>query len=158
MRKIFLFFAVILTSQYLTAQQSQNKKLFHEIEAGVVVNATEAKILREEGLEFEKNIFTDLLVRTNRSYHEVMYGFVNHSFNFINGYFLDQPKEWDVYIVYSAGMKEKWRYGGIGLEKEFEFKKLKIIPYLEYGYNNHSKNFISLGLFISKQAKLWVRK
>ncbi len=151
--QLIIFFSVISFSLF-----SQEKLELQKITLGLMtpVIATE-KIGDGNNFKTYYDLRPSMNFLTSKTHHHMMYSFGGNNLQTMHGFALSD--EFGIYGFFSKNLSKKDKYLGIGGEKFiFAGKDLVIVIWSEVGTDFENGNFLSFGVTIHPQIKIWEKK
>lgn len=139
-----------------------NAQVVQKITGGAILGtiASTSFDRSEKPFSLGYNLSPNVTIFTSKTYHNVMYGLGNNSLSSLNGYFLNN--NWDTYLLYSKTLHTDGNYLGWGIEKMIKVENkgegVKCFLLSELGTDFSGNTYLSFGLLISVQNRLWKRK
>jgi hypothetical protein len=163
MKKFFTIMIIcLLVAGTALSQTGPKNKGIQKITAGFVFASSGAirfPILdKAKPIALGYNLSPNLCFLTNKSYHNILYGFANNAIRMVNGYKIQN----DLGIYFIAQKNLSTRNGGyasIGIEKFIKTGDATFFLFTELGRNIHpTYSLITLGFHANIQMAVWKRK
>jgi hypothetical protein len=161
-KSFFLFLFIFLLIAESIFAQTPSKKGLQKVTFGVVLpvsgTLTITTPLKPPVLGY--NLLPNIVLVTNKTYHNFLYSIGNNSLRIINGYKL--KKDLGIYLGLQKSLSTKNAYAGIGVEKFIPIvENVTFFLFSEVGTNIgptlKSKVFI-IGTHLNIQSLIWKRK
>jgi hypothetical protein len=157
MKKQLGIVVLLITSTIIMNAQNDSTKFIQKIYGGMIVGTVASNTFSGNNPPFSMSygLLANVTIITPKTYHNLMYGFVNNSARLLNGYFL--PKNWDAYLLYSKVLNANQNYLALGIEKMIKADNVNLFLFSELGTDLKGTKILSFGVLISAQNILWKR-
>jgi hypothetical protein len=108
------------------------------------------------------NLFPNICVVTNKTYHNFLYGFGNNALRNVNGYFLNSNKDLGLYVAIGKNLSSQGGYTSLGIEKTVKAGGVNFFLFSEVQSNIKNPQVkelqLNIGIHVNIQTPLYVKK
>ncbi len=165
MKNLALFFILSFFCITSASAQDSNSKTPTKIIFGVVFASQGTTTFSDWNVPFTLgyNLSPNICVVTNKTYHNLLYGFSNNTLRNVNGYFLNSKKDLGGYVAFGKSLSLKGGYVTAGIEKTVKAGSVNFFLFSEVQANidhdSKTKDFqLNIGVHINIQTPLYVKK
>jgi hypothetical protein len=158
---LFAFFCIIL----IKAQDNNVSKPSIKIIGGALFASAGTTSFSSWKTPFTLgyNLYPNICIITNRTYHNFLYGLGNNTVKNVDGYFLSSKKNSEIYLALSKSLNSGVGTVAIGIEKMIEAGEVKFFLFSEAQTNiNHDSKTkdlqLNIGLHVNIQVPLYTKK
>jgi len=152
MKKIAVILFLLSTSVLLPAQIQDTvmtKKVHPKIFFGMVFASSGSTSFSDDSKPFSLgyNLLPNILITTNKTYHNFMYGMGNNILKIVNGYSIKSGP--GIYIAAYKCLNTSDKYIGLGIEKKIKAGNINFFIFSELGTNlKSSPKLLSIGFHV----------
>jgi hypothetical protein len=138
---------------------TSNKVVLQKITLGAVFASSASTSLsgKIKPMVLGYNLSPNVCFVTNKTYHNVLYGFGNNAGRIVTGYLL--KKDLGIYVIAQKSFASSRSYFSLGVEKFVKAGDINFFLFGEVGKNvNPGSELITLGMHANIQTPLWRKK